>query len=373
MRDIGRRTVLLGGAALAAACARGGGRMGGPRGLRVDLLGQALIQHDICRQSWDGFGPLRSLLSSGDVVFSDLETVIRGPRAGAPTRVLETLHAAPPEVIDCLKRIGINLLATANNHAFDLGTGGILDTLAALRARGMAFAGSGLNLREASRAGIVRAGGSTVALVAAAAGSVREGGAATETRAGVAELRRDASGNLEAGDVARTLAEIRGASARADLVIAYLHNHYWEPENWRTSAWQRQFARQCIDAGAGIFVAHGAPLLHGIEMYRGAPLFQCLGSFIFQTSKGPEAYGEHAWQSVIARCRFERGRFVGAELVPVQLNAVGAGGHHDLETRGRPAIAEGADAARILDRLEALSEPLGYRPVRGQRTARMPA
>ncbi|HRE46061.1 MAG TPA: capsule biosynthesis protein CapA, partial [Terricaulis sp.] len=78
------------------------------------------------------------------------------------------------------------------------------------------------------------------------------------------------------------------------------------------------------------------PILHGLEMYNNAPLLYGLGSFIFQTKKDEDAYGEPNWESLIVECRFRGGRFLGAEILPVALNDVGVGGMEDLETRGRP-------------------------------------
>jgi poly-gamma-glutamate synthesis protein (capsule biosynthesis protein) len=294
-------------------------------------------------------------------VFSDLEAVIAGPRAGAPTRALETVHTADAVALDCLRDFGITLLATGNNHSFDVGTGGILDTIDALRARGLQFAGSGVDLAAASAPGYQDTPRGRIALVAAAAGMIRSGGAATADRAGVHELRAAPGGGLERHDVERMLASLRTATASADVVIAYLHNHLWEADIARTSEWQREFARHCIDSGASVFCAHGTPLLQGIELYRGAPLFHGLGSFIFQTRKADDAYGDANWESVIAECRFEGGRFAGAELVPVQLARVGVAGPADLATRGRPSPASRRAARATLGRLAALSARLDYR------------
>lgn len=341
------------------------------RETRIALLGQSLIKHDICSQQWPARAELAARLSDFDAVFSDLEVAIEGPRAGPPTREALTLHTARPVVIDCLSSVGINLLATSNNHAFDLNTGGIVDGIAALRARRFAFAGTGMNVSEASAPAFLDTRGGRVALVAFATGRVREGGMATDLRPGVAEIRRSDAGALDEDDVARTLGAIRRAAAGGAIVIAYQHNHYWEEPNWVTPEWQRAFARCCIDAGAAVFVAHGTPLLQGIETYRGRPLFHGLGSFIFQTIKEEGAYDALAWQSVIADCRFEGGRFAGATLVPVQLNAVGAGGRDDLATRGRPALATPAEARTILERLAFLSDRLGYRLVHDGREARL--
>lgn len=351
------------------ACAGSGVAAGAAQSsASVCLLGQCLVTHDLRQRPWRDLDPLTAALRKFDVCFSDLEVVIRGPRAGRPTRDPATVHAAEPQVIDFLQQLGVSLLATSNNHAFDLGTGGILDTMDALRARGIAFAGSGTTLAEAAAPVHVEAGGSRVALVAAAAGMIREGGAATESRPGVHEIRGKPGLGLDHGDVERMLASIRQARRNSAVVIAYLHNHLWEDEVSRTADWQRDFARRCVDAGASVFVAHGPPLLHGIELYRDTPLFHGLGSFIFQTRKDASSYGPLNWESLMVDCRFRDGRFESASLRPIALSPVGELGPSDFETRGRPSFAGGNLARATLANVSALSAALGQRlRIRGER------
>jgi poly-gamma-glutamate capsule biosynthesis protein CapA/YwtB (metallophosphatase superfamily) len=322
--------------------------------LRITLLGQALIQHDICGQAWPSRGEFTRMLRKADVVFSDLETALRTPQAGAPTRDPELLHAAPVEVLDCLKGLGVNLLATANNHAWDLGTAGIAGGLPPLDTRGLAHAGTGLDLAQAAAPAYRRTRRGTVALVAMATGAVREGAAATPSRPGVNEVRRDPSGALNEEDVARVLSAVATSARQADVVMLYHHNHYWEPDNRVTPAWQKALARRAIDAGGGLFVSHGAPVLHGIELYRGRPIFYDLGSYIFQTRTPEGRYGDGPWESLVVECEYSAGRFQRCLLTPVALNPVGVGGPTDFETRGRPAIARGAHGEAILDRLSTL-------------------
>jgi poly-gamma-glutamate synthesis protein (capsule biosynthesis protein) len=267
-------------------------------------------------------------------------------------------------VLDFLADFGINLLGMSNNHVFDLSTGGVHDTLDALRARQFTFAGIGDSLAEAAAPAFRRAGTARLAIVSAATGMIREGGAATEARAGVNEIRGTRDEGLRADDVARVTEAIRRARAEADVVIAYLHEHQWFA--WKTDPavtqdWQREVARRMIDAGASVFVAHGPPLMHGIEMYRGAPLLHGLGSLFFQTRKPPDAYGVENWRSVVAECRFVDGRFAEAQLRPVVLAAVGEDGPEDFETRGRPTLASGDSAMQILEALAQKSRRLGYR------------
>lgn len=331
----------------------------GRQPLRISLLGQALIKTDLRAFGWDGLGEFQRLFKGRDVVFTDLETVIAGPLAGKSTRPAESevLHVGDPAVIDCLQAIGVNIVATSNNHAWDLDSGGILSTIDALETRKLAYAGTGRNLAAASAPGILP-GRERVALVSAAAGAIREGGAATETRPGVNELRRASDGALAQIDVERYLAAIRIAADSGAIVIAYLHSHYWEPRKSDTPAWQRDVARRAVDAGAATFVAHGVPELQGIEYYRGAPLFHGLASFIFQSVKPDDAYGPEAWQSAIAELDVVGGRVTAAQLLPVQLDFRGIE-YGGKRMRGSPRLAVGRSVEEIAARLVRLSAALG--------------
>jgi poly-gamma-glutamate capsule biosynthesis protein CapA/YwtB (metallophosphatase superfamily) len=330
-----------------------------PSTLRLFVLGQALLQHDLRAEPWPCFAALAATFAPADLCFTDLETAIRSPSAEPPKREGIFLHAAAPPVLDCLKDLSISLLATANNHIWDLGTGGITGTLGELDARGFTHAGAGRNLAEAAAPAYRPTANGVVALVAAASGAIREGAAATATRAGVNGLRREKGGILNADDLARICNAISEAKAQADVVLAYHHNHLLEQGGRQTPLWQRLFARQCIDAGASLYISHGAPRLLWIELYRGRPIFYDLGNLIFQTATEEGFYDDAAWQSVAAECRFVDGGFRETTLTPIQLNPQGLGGPGDLATRGRPSIARGVEAAAILDRLAELSRPFG--------------
>ncbi len=327
--------------------------------MRLILLGQALIRADLRAAPWPGLAELAAMLARADLCFSDLETAIRSPSAEAPTRDGVFLHAADPAVLDCLDDLSIRLLATANNHVWDLGGGGIIGMVDELDRRGLAHAGASADLAAAAAPAYRPTAAGRVALVAAASGAIRDGAAASPTRPGVNELRRGSDGRLHPADLARILASIAAATAEADIVLAYHHNHILEDGGRSTPRWQREFAHRCIDAGAALYASHGAPRLHGIEIYRDRPIFYDLGNLIFQTATAEGHYDEAVWQSVVAACRFDGGRFVDMTLTPLQLDPRGLGGAGDLATRGRPSIATGAAARSILDRLAELSRPFG--------------
>lgn len=327
---------------------------------KVALLGQALIEHAMpSPRSWPGRDDIASILKNYDVCFSNFETVIKGPRAGTPTRELLTLHAAKPDVLDTLKSIHVNMLSTSNNHAFDLNTGGILDTIDAIRAAGIPFAGTGVNLTEAAEPAFVKTKGTTAALVAFATGKIREGGMATATRPGVNEVRRTSTGAVLEEDAERILQSIDTAKKTTPLVLAYHHNHDWETEQVQVPNWQQTFAKRCVDAGASLWVGHGVPMLQGIEVYKGTPLLYGLGSFIFQTEKAAGAYGPESWQSAIVECHFIGDVCASVRLRPVILNEIGLGGPQDMATRGAPTLAKGGQARGILEHMAKLSRRFG--------------
>ena len=357
--DGGRRAVLTGAAALAgmgalpaAAASR--------RPVRLALLGQALLENDLRTQTWPDRERVSKLVGRGEIGFTNLETVIRSSIVGPATREELTLHAGEPVVIDCLKSLGVNLVATSNNHTFDLGQGGVFSTLAALDAARLPHAGSGVDLAHAAAAGFATTkAGAKVALVGFATGKVREGGAATPMRPGVNEVREDSPGVLNAQDLARVYASLAAAAKTADVVIAYQHNHLWGDDMAVTPPWQREVAKRCIDAGATVYVSHGAPLLHGMEIYKNAPLFYGLGNFIFQTETPPGTYPQRAWEGLIVDCQTRGAARPRISFIPVVLNDTGLGGIADMATRGRPSLAGKADAARILADFAARSKAFG--------------
>ena len=142
--------------------------------MRLNLLGQALIRSDLRGAAWPAFAELAAMLARADLCFSDLETAIRSPSAEAPTR--EGVFLMPP-IRQCSMSstdLSVSLLATANNHVWDLGGGGIIGMLDELDRRGFAHAGAGADLAAAAAPAYRRTAAGMVALVAVASGAIRE-------------------------------------------------------------------------------------------------------------------------------------------------------------------------------------------------------
>lgn len=158
---------------------------------------------------------------------------------------------------------------------------------------------------------------------------------------------------VDPADQARNLAAISQAASKGDLVVAYLHHHYWATDWLQQPEWIGSFARQCIDTGAALFASHGAPVLQPIEIYKGRPIFYSLGNFIFHVSSASQLWHRReVWESVVGECRFDASNtLTGMVLHPVLLGGEKGQETDRLEARLVPQRVTGASAERILRKL----------------------
>jgi poly-gamma-glutamate synthesis protein (capsule biosynthesis protein) len=182
-------------------------------------------------------------------------------------------------------------------------------------------------------------------------------------------------------DAQRILASIRDARRHADVVIVYQHNHVFSNHSFSTvfteglqerlapNEWLVKWTHAEIDAGADIVVMHGAPLLQGVEIYHGRPIFYDLGSFIYNTPPTLTYIDEPmAWEGAVATVQFLGKSLQSISFKPIVLNNIGEGqpdvhnpytNNQFLDTRGLPSPATGARAGYILARMADESKPFG--------------
>lgn len=156
------------------------------------------------------------------------------------------------------------------------------------------------------------------------------------------------------------LSAIRQAAAQGDFVIAYLHHHHWEPGWQDVPRWVQAFARMCIDAGADLFVSHGAPVLQAVEIYNGSPIFYGLGNFLFHVHPDEGEWDPpEVWQSIVAACRYDaNGTLEAIDFLPVVIGE--ANEPHGSEKGGLVPVPAGGNAAReILEGFASRSRSFG--------------
>ena len=76
-----------------------------------------------------------------------------------------TVFPADPDLIDGLVNAGIDYVSIANNHIGDAGDRGILQTIANLEERGLAYSGAGKDLAAARKPAMLEANGVKVAIL----------------------------------------------------------------------------------------------------------------------------------------------------------------------------------------------------------------
>jgi len=355
-------------------------------GLTIVLTGQSMIRADIRTFAPSVVANMAPLLK-GDVVFTNFEATVaeRGQPNDLVSRQGNSL--APPEAMDALKDMGFNLFALSNNHSWDLKVPGIENAIQEANRRNIVHAGTGATVNEAAAPGYLQTPRGTVALVAMASGLIPAGGAARATTPGVNELRVDTDNKPNNEDSERILTSIRRASGQGAVVIVYQHNHIYDkdfgtifaeelPERLRPPDWVQKWAHTEVDAGADIVVMHGAPLVQGVEIYHGHPIFFDLGNFIFNLplTEATSLLEPIVWESVVATVELRGKHLQSVEFRAIALNQMGHGqpdseDNHPyslpdfprpfIATRGLPAPASIEKAGYILARLADASRPFG--------------
>lgn len=174
-----------------------------------------------------------------------------------------------PAALDDARRAGVEVASLANNHAFDQGPEGLLDSIRNLRRAGILPVGAGRGAARADAPRYVEVGGWRVALV----------GVGEVVDPDVQVAVGDRVGTAVRHDFPRALRAIRRAEARADLVLVVIH---WGVElDTAPRADQVTEAHRMIRAGADAIFGHHAHRLQPMETYRGRPIFYGLGNFVW--------------------------------------------------------------------------------------------
>jgi poly-gamma-glutamate synthesis protein (capsule biosynthesis protein) len=174
-----------------------------------------------------------------------------------------------PAALDEAHDAGVDVANLANNHGFDQGPQGLLDSIRNLRRAGIVPLGAGSSEEEADAPAYVEVNGWTIGLVGV--GEVID----PDSQVAVG----DEIGTSVGHDFSRALAAIEEADANADLVVVTIH---WGVElDTQPRSYQVDEAHRMIDAGADVIFGHHAHRLQPMDTYRGRPIFYGLGNFVW--------------------------------------------------------------------------------------------
>ena len=296
--------------------------------IRLALAGDTMLGRTVAEAIRCGDRPVLdgevvALAASCDLFLLNLECCISD--RGTPGAGRRFHFRAPPAAAELLAAWGVDCVTLANNHALDFGPEALQDTFDHLRRAGVAWVGAGADAREARAPRRLTAGARGVSLVGAT--DHPPGDAAGEQRSGVAFA------DLAAG-VPGWLAD----AADDDLALYMVH---WGPNMTEAPVPHvRAAARGLLDAGATLVAGHSAHVPHGA----GPRVLYDLGDFVDDYAVDAALRNDLGLLFLVTLA--DDGA-IEAEAVPLALEF--------CHTR----LADGADAALVIERFVRACERLG--------------
>jgi poly-gamma-glutamate capsule biosynthesis protein CapA/YwtB (metallophosphatase superfamily) len=188
-----------------------------------------------------------AVAAEADLFVLNLECCIseRGERWPDPAKPF--FFRAPPAATDVLRRLGVDCVTLANNHAVDYGVDALRDTIAHLQAAGIACVGAGENVAAARAPVLLEADGFRLAVLGCSDHPAEY--AAGPARPGIAY-------GLD------WVPEAVAAVPSADAVLVTPH---WGPNMVPAPvARVRAAAARFGEAGATLVAGHSAHVFHGV-------------------------------------------------------------------------------------------------------------
>lgn len=246
-----------------------------------------------------------ALLRSGDLTIGNLEAPLTESTDRAEKLV--AMRTPPAGALE-LAEFGFDLVSLATNHAMDYGAEGMRDTVRALDAAGIAHAGFGESVSEASSARVVTVGDKTLAFFSFCS-ALPLGYNATTDRAGIGAIRVRQSFEFDNGfmeetpgtppfvhssahepDVQAAEILIREAKEHNDFVAVAIHwgvpFPYLPDSQGPLAEYQQPLARRLIDSGADLIIGHHPHNVHPVEFYEQGLIIYSTGNFLFDWCDG---------------------------------------------------------------------------------------
>lgn len=245
------------------------------------------------------FDPIKEIIDNSDYSIVNFECPVCED-AGQSIKKAGPALRCSSKAVDALNYAGFKCATLANNHFYDQGETGVVNTINSLQRANIDHVGGGHNLKEASNTLYKTIKGKTLAVINCCE---HEFSIATE----------DSGGSNPLNPV-HQYAAINEARHNADHVLVIVHGgieHYQYP-TLRMIETYRFF----IDAGADAVINHHQHCFSGMEFYKSKPIFYGLGNFCFDWKERCSSLWE---EGLMVKLLFEDDK-VEFELFPYNQN-----------------------------------------------------
>ena len=264
-----------------------------------------------------GFDPFAGVVPSFATAELAAVNVEMAIATGGSPEAKSFVFRAPPSAARTMAAAGVDIGNLGNNHALDFGIDALYQTMANLRAAGVAPVGAGANESEAYAAESFDVAGVRVAVIGA-----------SRVLPTVRWAARAGPGLASAYYEDRLVEAVRSAKASHDVVVVMVH---WGIELAPCpNGDQKRLGAALLQAGASVVLGSHPHVLQPIELRDGGLIAYSLGNFVWQPRSGP------AGETGVLEVSFEGSRVSGYQLYP-----------HVLDWRGAPVPAGPAAAWRI--------------------------
>lgn len=237
--------------------------------------------------------------SEADISMVNLENPLTN--AGEAVEKKFTFRARP-DYVEILKDGGVDIVTLANNHIYDFGADGLLNTLNILDQRNIHFVGAGRDINEARHPVIFYIKGLRIAYFAYYG---------THKHSDSYPASPDSAGTAlrQLPIIKEDILKFRNS---VDFIII---NFHWGTEKAEVPGEdQVYFAHQVIDYGADVIVGHHPHVLQGIEIYKNKVIAYSLGNFIFGGNS--RSY----YDTVVLKIKLSGRDSINTSIIPVGVN-----------------------------------------------------
>lgn len=193
---------------------------------------------------------------------------------------------SPPQSIETLKAIGVDVIELTGNHNNDFGSKYNTQTIEKYKEEGIAYFGGGLNIEDASKPYITEVDGTTIsflgynyydAIVAGGSNALARENSAGANAYSEEKMEKDIEGLRESTDIIIVDFQFQECYSYPSGDVIY--PVCYKPINNQTSVF-----RKAIDYGADIVVGTQAHQPQTYELYKDGVIFYGLGNLFFDQS-----------------------------------------------------------------------------------------